>query len=50
MLNLRYIPIQEHRNLFEKHLKDLQLKHDVYKKEVLVTGGFNINFLDFENN
>ena len=36
--------------LFEKHLQDLLWRHDVCKKEVLITGDFNINLLDFENN
>ena len=35
--------------LFEKHLQDLLLRHDVCKKEVFIMGDFNINLLDFEN-
>ena len=34
---------------FEKQLQDLLLRHDVCTKEVLITGDFNINLLDFEN-
>ena len=26
------------------------MKNDVCKKEILVTGGFNVNLLDYENN
>ena len=48
-MNLSYRPPQGDTTLFEKHLQDLLLRHDVYKKEVLITGGFNINLLDFEN-
>ena len=36
--------------LFEKNLQDLLLKNDVCKKEILGTGDFNINLLDYENN
>ena len=48
MNNLSYRPPQVDMT-FEKHLQDLLLRHDVCKKEVLKTGDFNINFLDFEN-
>ena len=50
ILNLSYRPSQGDTSLFEKHLEDLLLKHDVCKKEVLITRDFNINLLDFENN
>ena len=36
--------------LFEKNLQDLLLKHNLCKKEILITGDFNINLLDYENN
>ena len=36
--------------LFEKNLQDLLLKNGVCKKGFLITGGFNINLLDYENN
>ena len=36
--------------LFEENLQDLLLKNDVCKKEFLITEGFNINLLDYENN
>ena len=36
--------------LFERHLQDLLLRHDVCKKEFLIMGDFKINLLDFENN
>ena len=35
--------------MFEKHLEELLLKHDLCKKEALIKKKFNINFLDFEN-
>ena len=50
ILNLSYRPPQGDTTLFEKHLQDLLWRHDVCKKEVLITGDFNINLLDFENN
>ena len=50
ILNLSYKPPQGGTTLFEKHLQDLLWRHDVCKKEVLITGDFNINLLDFENN
>ena len=31
------------------HLEDLPLEHDICKKEVRITGDFNINLLDFES-
>ena len=49
-MNLSYRPPQGDMTLFEKHLQDLLLRHDVCKKEVLITRDFNINLLDFENN
>ena len=45
-----YRPPQCDTKLFEKHLQDLLLRYDVCKKEVLITGDFNIKILDFENN
>ena len=50
ILNLSYRSPQGDTTLFEKHLQDLLWRHDVCKKEVLMTGDFNINLLDFENN
>ena len=50
ILNLSYRLPQVYTTLFEKHLQDLLLRYDVCKKEVLVTGDFNINLPDFENN
>ena len=50
ILNLSYRPPQGDTPLFEKHLQDPLWRHDVCKKEVLITGDFNINLLDFENN
>ena len=49
ILNLSYRPPQGDTTLFEKYLQDLLLRYDVCKKEVLITGDFNINLLDFEN-
>ena len=49
-MNLSYRPPQDNTILFEKNLQDLLLKNDVYKKEILITGDFNINPLDDENN
>ena len=49
ILNLSYRPPQGNTTLFEKHLQDLLWRRDIYKKEVLITGDFNINLLDFEN-
>ena len=43
-------PLQGDTTLFEKHLQDLLLKHNVCEKEVFITRDFNINLLDFENN
>ena len=34
----------------DKHLQDLLLRHDVCKKQVLITGDSNINLLGFQNN
>ena len=48
-MNLSYRPPQGDTTLFEKHLQDLLLRYDVCKKEVLITGDFNINLLDFED-
>ena len=50
ILNLSYRPPQGDTILFEKNLQDLLLKNDVCKKEILITGDFNINLLDYENN
>ena len=50
ILNLSYRPPQGDTILFEKNLQDLLLKNDVCKKEILVTGDFNIYLLDYENN
>ena len=50
LLNLSYRPPQGDTILFEKNLQDLLLKNDVCKKEILITGDFNINLLDYENN
>ena len=49
ILNLSYRPPQGDSTLLEKHLQDLLLRHDVCKKEVLITVDFNINLLDFES-
>ena len=49
-MNLSYRPPQGDTILFEKNLQDLLLKNDVCKKEILITGDFNINLLDYENN
>ena len=48
MLNLSYRPPQGNTTLFEKHLQDYLLRH-VCKKEVFITGDFNINLLEFKN-
>ena len=48
-MNLSYRPPQGDTTLFEKHLQDLLLRYDVCKREILITGDFNINLLDFEN-
>ena len=50
ILNLSYRPPQGDTILFEKNLQDLLLKNDVCKKEILITGDFNINLLDYGNN
>ena len=50
ILNLSYRPPQGDTTLFEKHLQGLLWRLDVCKREVLITGDFNINLLDFENN
>ena len=50
ILNLSYRPPQGDTILFEKNLQDLLLKNDVCKKEILVTGDFNIYLLDYEDN
>ena len=50
ILNLSYRPPQGYTILFQKNLQDLLLKNDVRKKEILITGDFNINLLDYENN
>ena len=47
---MSYRPPQGDTILFEKNLQDLLLKNDVCKKEILITGDFNINLLDYENN
>ena len=47
-LNLSYGPLQSDTSLFDKPLQDLLWRHDVCKKEVLLTGDFNINLLDFK--
>ena len=47
---MSYRPPQSDKTLFEKHLQDLFWRNDVCKKDVLITGDFNINLLDFENN
>ena len=47
-LNSDIIPPQGD-TIFEKHLQDLLLRHDVCTKEVRITRDFNINLLDFEN-
>ena len=38
ILNLSYRPPQGDTTLFGKHLPDLLLRHDVCKKQVLITG------------
>ena len=45
-MNLSYNPPQCVTTLFEKHLQNLSLRHDVCKQEVLITGDFNTNLLD----
>ena len=47
-LNSDIIPPQGD-TIFEKHLQDLLLRHDVCTNEVRITRDFNINLLDFEN-
>ena len=52
-MNFSYRLPQGDTTLLEKHLQDLLWRHDVYQKdksEVLITGDFDINLLDFENN
>ena len=49
-LNLSYRPVQGDTALFEKRFQVLLLRHDLCKKEVLITRDFKINLLDFENN
>ena len=49
-MNLSYRPPQGDTILFEKNLQDLLLKNDICKKDILMTGDFNINLLDYENN
>ena len=50
ILNLSYRPPQGDTILLDKNSQDLLLKNDVSKKEILITGDFNINPLDYENN
>ena len=47
---MSYKPPQGDTTLFEKHLQGLLWRLDVCKREVLITGDFNINLLDSENN
>ena len=47
---MSYRPSQGNTILFEKNLQDLLLKNDACKKEILITGDFNINLLVYENN
>ena len=47
---MSYRPPQGKTTLFEKHLQDLLWRHDVCKKEVLITGDFTVNLVYFENN
>ena len=46
---MSYRPPQIETRLFGKHLKDFLLKHDIYKKELDITGDFNINLIDFKS-
>ena len=50
ILNLSYRPPQGDATFFEKRLQDLLWRLDICKREVLITGDFNINLLDSENN
>ena len=47
ILNLIYRPWNGDTTIFEKYLKDILSINDVTKKEVIIAGDFNINFLAF---
>ena len=50
ILNLSCRPPHGDTTLFDKHLQDLVWRHDVCKKEVLITRDFNVNLLESESN
>ena len=47
IFDLSYRPPQGDKT-FERHLQDLLLKHDVHKKELLITGDFNIKKIQYK--
>ena len=50
ILSLNYRPPNGDTTLFEKHMKSILSKNKASKKEVILTGDFNINVLDFDKN
>ena len=50
ILSLNYRSPKGDTILFEKHMKSILSKNDAAKKEVILTGNFNINLLDLYKN
>ena len=50
ILDLKYRPRNGDVEEFEKHLNKILSTNDILKKEVVMTGDFNMNLLDFEQN
>ena len=50
VLGLNYRPLNGDTTLLEKRMKNVLSKNDATKKEVILIGDFNMNFLDFDKN
>ena len=50
ILSLNYRPPNGDSTLFEKHMKSILSKNEATRKEGILIGDFNINFLEFDKN
>ena len=48
MMSLNYRPPNGDTTLLEKHMKSILSKNEAAKKEVILTGDFNMNLFDLD--